>query len=122
MVFGMKNRAIRAECPNGAISMFQDSRNLTPILVHPETLRERIWEPELVKFATWRNAWERFIPFLEFPPELRKVICTTNAIESMNYQLRKVTKSRGHFPSDAAAVKMLWLGACQMDCVSALVN
>lgn len=45
--------------------------------------------------ATWRNAWERFTPFLEFGPELRKVIYTTNAIESMNYQLRKVTKSRG---------------------------
>lgn len=59
--------------------------------------------------ATWRNAWERFTPFLAFPPELRKVIYTTNAIESMNYQLRKVTKSRGHFPFDAAAVKMLWL-------------
>jgi len=57
--------------------------------------------------ATWRNAWERFTPFLEFPPELRKVIYTTNAIESMNYELRKVTKFRGHFLIDAAAVKML---------------
>ncbi|MGO2081839.1 IS256 family transposase [Glutamicibacter arilaitensis] len=65
--------------------------------------------------ATWRNAWERFTPFLEFPPELRKVIYTTNAIESMNYQLRKVTKSRGHFPSDAAAVKMLWLAICNIE-------
>ena len=65
--------------------------------------------------ATWRNAWERFTPFLEFPPELRKVIYTTNAIESMNYQLRKVTKSRGHFPSDVAAVKMLWLAICNIE-------
>jgi len=65
--------------------------------------------------ATWRNAWERFTPFLEFGPELRKVIYTTNAIESMNYQLRKVTKARGHFPSDAAAVKMLWLAICNIE-------
>ena len=65
--------------------------------------------------ATWRNAWERFTPFLEFPTELRKVIYTTNAIESMNYQLRKVTKSRGHFPSDAATVKMLWLAICNIE-------
>ncbi|MDR4533046.1 transposase [Glutamicibacter sp. PS] len=48
-------------------------------------------------------------------PELRKVIYTTNAIESMNYQLRKVTKIRGHIPSDAAAVKMLWLVICSLE-------
>lgn len=59
--------------------------------------------------ATWENAWERFIPFLAFPPELRKVIYTTNSIESLNYQLRKITKNRGHFPTDDAAVKLLWL-------------
>jgi putative transposase len=59
--------------------------------------------------ATWRNAWERFIPFLAFPPELRRIIYTTNAIESLNYQLRKIIKNRGHFPSDDAVVKLLWL-------------
>jgi putative transposase len=59
--------------------------------------------------ATWENAWERFIPFLAFPPELRKIIYTTNAIESLNYQLRKIIKNRGHFPSDDAAIKLLWL-------------
>ncbi|MGN6576061.1 MAG: IS256 family transposase [Nocardioides sp.] len=59
--------------------------------------------------ATWRSAWERFIPFLAFPPELRKVIYTTNAIESLNYQLRKIIKNRGHFPNDEAVVKLLWL-------------
>jgi putative transposase len=59
--------------------------------------------------ATWENAWERFTPFLAFPPELRKIIYTTNAIESLNYQLRKVTKNRGHFPSDDAVIKLLWL-------------
>src|SRR6185295_6839770 len=59
--------------------------------------------------ATWENAWERFIPFLAFPPELRRIIYTTNAIESLNYQLRKIIKNRGHFPSDDAVVKLLWL-------------
>jgi putative transposase len=59
--------------------------------------------------AAWERAWDRFTPFLAFGPALRKVIYTTNAIESLNYQLRKVTKNRGHFPNDAAAVKLLWL-------------
>jgi putative transposase len=59
--------------------------------------------------ATWQNAWERFIPFLAFPPELRKIIYTTNAIESLNFQLRKIIKNRGHFPTDDAVIKLLWL-------------
>ena len=59
--------------------------------------------------ATWEAAWERFIPFLAFPPEVRKIIYTTNAIESVNYQLRKIIKNRGHFPSDDAVIKLLWL-------------
>jgi putative transposase len=58
---------------------------------------------------TWRNAWDRFIPFLAFPPELRKIVYTTNAIESLNYQLRKIIKNRGHFPTDDAVIKLLWL-------------
>ncbi|GGF04122.1 IS256 family transposase [Mycetocola zhadangensis] len=69
--------------------------------------------PTAVK--TFEDAWERFIPFLAFPPELRKVIYTTNSIESLNYQLRKVTKNRGHFPSDDAAVKLLWLAICNIE-------
>ncbi len=59
--------------------------------------------------ATWENAWERFIPFLAFPHELRKIIYTTNSIESLNYQLRKIIKNRGHFPGDGAVIKLLWL-------------
>jgi transposase-like protein len=65
--------------------------------------------------ATFENAWERFIPFLAFPPELRKVIYTTNSIESLNYQLRKIIKNRGHFPNDAAVVKLLWLAICNIE-------
>ena len=63
--------------------------------------------PAAVK--AWRSAWERFIPFLEFAPEIRKIIYTTNSIESLNYQLRKIIKNRGHFPNDDAVVKLLWL-------------
>ena len=65
--------------------------------------------------ATFENAWERFTPFLSFPPELRKVIYTTNSIESLNYQLRKVTKNRGHFPNDDAVIKLLWLAICNIE-------
>jgi putative transposase len=58
----------------------------------------------------WRNAWDEFIPFLDYPPELRKIVYTTNAIESINFQLRKITKNRGHFPDKDAAMKLLYLG------------
>jgi putative transposase len=57
----------------------------------------------------WRANWERFTPFLAFDPAIRKIIYTTNAIESLNYQLRKVTKTRGHFPTDDAVLKILYL-------------
>jgi putative transposase len=63
----------------------------------------------------WRDAWARFIPFLEFPPEVRKIIYTTNAAESLNYQLRKIIKNRGHFPNDDAVVKLLWLAICDIE-------
>jgi putative transposase len=59
--------------------------------------------------AAWRRAWERVIPFFAFPPAVRRVIYTTNAIESVNARLRKIIKTRGHFPSDEAAAKLIWL-------------
>jgi putative transposase len=58
---------------------------------------------------SWRRAWEHVIPFFAFPPEVRRVIYTTNVIESLHMQLRKIIKNRGHFPSDEAATKLLWL-------------
>lgn len=64
--------------------------------------------------AVWRNAWEEFTPFLAYPPLLRKVIYTTNMIESVNYQMRKATKTRGHFPDDSSALKLLRLIARDM--------
>lgn len=59
--------------------------------------------------ASWRRAWDKVIPFFAFPPEVRRVIYTTNAIESVNARLRKIIKTRGHFPSDDAASKLIWL-------------
>ncbi|NBP27738.1 MAG: IS256 family transposase [Betaproteobacteria bacterium] len=59
--------------------------------------------------ATWRRAWDRVIPFFAFPPAVRKLIYTTNAIESLHSQLRKIIKTRGHFPNDDAATKLIWL-------------
>lgn len=58
---------------------------------------------------SWQRAWEHVIPFFVFPPEIRRVVYTTNAIESLNMQLRKIIKTRGHFPNDEAAIKLLWL-------------
>jgi transposase-like protein len=65
--------------------------------------------------ATWEAAWDRFIPFLAFPPMLRRVIYTTNSIESLNYQIRKIIKNRGHFPNDQAVIKLLWLAICNIE-------
>jgi putative transposase len=63
--------------------------------------------PTIVK--SWRSNWERIVPFFEYPPEIRRIIYTTNAIESINARLRKIIKTRGHFPSDDAASKLIWL-------------
>ena len=59
--------------------------------------------------ASWRKHWEEIIPFFSFSPEIRKIMYTTNAIESLNMQLRKVLKTRGHFPNDEAATKLIYL-------------
>ena len=59
--------------------------------------------------AAWRRAWDRVIPFFAYAPAVRRLIYTTNAIESLHSQLRKIIKTRGHFPSDDAATKLIWL-------------
>lgn len=59
--------------------------------------------------AAWRRAWAHVIPFFAFPPEIRRVIYTTNALESLNARVRKIIKTRGHFPNDDAATKLIWL-------------
>jgi transposase-like protein len=84
-----------------------------------QALREFKASPLGVKYPTtvrtFEEAWDRFTPFLAFPPMLRRVIYTTNSIESLNYQLRKIIKNRGHFPNDVAVVKLLWLSICDIE-------
>ncbi|WP_460526296.1 IS256 family transposase [Flindersiella endophytica] len=69
--------------------------------------------PAIVRL--WENAWAEFVPFLEYHLEIRKVICTTNAIESINARYRRAVKARGHFPTDAAALKCLYLVTRSLD-------
>jgi putative transposase len=69
--------------------------------------------PQAVR--VFEAAWDRFIPFFAFSPAVRKLLYTTNSIESLNYQLRKVTKARGHFPGDDAVVKLLWLAIINIE-------
>jgi putative transposase len=87
-------RAVNAEAAAQALSAFEAGR----------------WGqryPPIV--ASWRRNWERVIPFFAYPQDVRRVLYTTNAIESLNMQLRKITKNRGHFPNDEAATKLLYL-------------
>lgn len=64
--------------------------------------------PSIARF--WRSRWAQVVPFFAFGPDIRRAIYTTNAIEALNRQLRKVLKTKGHFPTDQAAIKLLWLG------------
>jgi len=69
--------------------------------------------PAAVKL--WRSAWGEFIPFLDYDVEIRKIICTTNAIESLNARYRRAVRARGHFPNDTAALKCLYLVTRSLD-------
>jgi putative transposase len=63
----------------------------------------------------WENAWTEFIPFLDYDVEIRRIICSTNAIESLNARYRRAVRARGHFPNDAAALKCLYLVTRSLD-------
>jgi putative transposase len=69
--------------------------------------------PAIVRL--WDNAWEEFIPFLDYDVEIRQVLCSTNAIESLNARYRRAIKARGHFPSEQAALKCLYLVTRSLD-------
>jgi transposase-like protein len=74
------------------------------------------WEakyPAIVKL--WENAWAEFVPFLSFAPAVRQVIYTTNAIESVNARIRKAVKARGHFPTETAALKCVYMAIMSLD-------
>ena len=70
------------------------------------------WAESKTKTAAlqvWERAWDRFIPFLAFPEEIRRIVYTTNTVESLHMQIRKTIKTRGHFPNDDAALRLIWL-------------
>jgi putative transposase len=69
--------------------------------------------PAIVRL--WENAWPEFVPFLQFDPEIRKVVCSTNAIESVNARIRRAVKARGHFPNEQAALKCVYLAVMSLD-------
>ncbi|GAA3858629.1 IS256 family transposase [Amycolatopsis tucumanensis] len=74
------------------------------------------WEaryPAIIKL--WENSWAEFVPFLQFDAEIRTVVCTTNAIESINARIRRAVKARGHFPTEAAALKCVYLALMSLD-------
>jgi transposase-like protein len=75
-----------------------------------------VWEkkyPAMVRL--WTNAWPEMVPFLAFDAEIRKIVCTTNAIESINARFRRAVNARGHFPTEQAALKVLYLTVCSLD-------
>jgi len=75
-----------------------------------ETFDQGPWGIRFPMIANaWRRAWVQVVPFFAFPPAIRRVLYTTNALESVHARLRKIIKTRGHFPNDEAATKLLWL-------------
>lgn len=69
--------------------------------------------PAIVRL--WERAWAEFVPFLQFDVEIRKIVCTTNAIESVNARIRKAVRARGHFPTEQAALKCVYLAVMSLD-------
>ncbi|GAA2523128.1 hypothetical protein GCM10010201_21750 [Pilimelia columellifera subsp. columellifera] len=69
--------------------------------------------PAIVRL--WENSWAEFVPFLGFDPEIRKIVCSTNAIESVNARIRKAVRARGHFPNEQAALKCVYMAVMALD-------
>ncbi|MBY6389180.1 IS256 family transposase (plasmid) [Rhodococcus erythropolis] len=69
--------------------------------------------PAIVRL--WSNSWAEFVPFLQFDREIRRIVCTTNAIESVNARIRKAVRARGHFPNEQAALKCVYLAVMALD-------
>jgi transposase-like protein len=100
------------------------AKALKPVYTAPTeaAARERFTEftdawggryPAIVRL--WNNAWAEFVPFLAFDPEIRRVICSTNAIESVNARIRRAVKARGHFPNEQAALKCVYMAIMSLD-------
>ncbi|SHW71162.1 transposase for the insertion element IS2606 (fragment) [Mycobacteroides abscessus subsp. abscessus] len=99
-------------------------RDLRPIYTAPsvaaaedalEHLNEQWGARYLALIRMWRSCWNEFIPFLDYPTEIRRVLRSTNAIESLNARYRRAIKARGHVPSEAAALKCLYLVTRSLD-------
>lgn len=99
-------------------------RDVKPIYTAPNATAARAAFEELTErwgrkygaiVRLWENAWEEFIPFLDYDVEIRRVICSTNAIESLNARYRRAVKARGHFPTEQAALKCLYLVTRSLD-------
>ena len=80
-----------------------------------EELEEKWGKKYRAIIRLWRNAWNEFIPFLDYDVEIRRVICSTNAIESLNARYRRAVRARGHFPTEQAALKCLYLVTRSLD-------
>ena len=100
------------------------SRSLKPVYTAPtaKAAEDRFLEfqeewgdkyPAIVRL--WENAWAEFVPFLQFDVEIRRIVCTTNAIESVNARIRKAVRARGHFPNEAAALKCVYMAVMSLD-------
>jgi transposase-like protein len=100
------------------------ARDLKPVYTAPpeSAAKERFAEftqkwgqqyPAIIKM--WDNAWSEFVPFLDYDVEIRRVICSTNAIESVNARYRRAVRARGHFPTEQAALKCLYLATLALD-------
>jgi putative transposase len=100
------------------------ARALKPVYTAPtqDVAEERFLEfcdawgkkyPAIVRL--WENAWAEFVPFLQFDSEIRRVVCTTNAIESVNARIRKAVRARGHFPNEQAAIKCVYMAIMSLD-------
>lgn len=101
-----KNR----KAPAAAIKPIYPATSAKAAMAEPEAFAQGPWGEKFPTVAAaWCRAWDRGIPFFAFPPAIRRVIYTTNTIESINARLRKIIKTRGHFPSDNATTKLIWL-------------
>ncbi len=100
------------------------ARDLKPICTaanteHAELRTDELAEKWITKYPAavklWRSAWSELVPFLDYDGQIRKIICTTNTIESLNARYRRAVRARGHFPNDAAALKRLYLVTRSLD-------